>query len=63
MSASSDKTVVIYDTETLEQVKKIEKAHTKGILDALWLDDNTIATCSSDNTVKVWNVAEGTEIR
>jgi WD40 repeat protein len=40
-------------------VKKIDKAHSKGIMDVNWLDDNRIATCSSDNEVKEWNIVEG----
>ena len=39
VSVSSDKTIIVYDTETLEQVKKIEKAHNKGIMDVCWIDD------------------------
>lgn len=63
LSVSSDKSIIIYDTESLEQVRKIEKAHNKGILDANWIDDQRIITCSSDNTVKIWNTVEGTELR
>jgi WD repeat-containing protein 1 (actin-interacting protein 1) len=62
-SASADKSVVIYDTETLEVTKKIDKAHTKGIIDLVWVNDNTIATASSDNIVKHWNVDTGAEFK
>jgi len=52
VSVSADKSIAIYDTETLEVVRKIDKAHNKGIIDAVWVNDNTIATSSSDNEVK-----------
>ncbi len=63
ISVSSDKSIVLYDTESLEVVRKIEKAHNKGILDALWLNDTTIITSSSDNEIKFWNIETGTEIK
>lgn len=63
MTVSSDKTIVIYDSETLEVVKKIDKAHTKGIMDVNWIDEKTIATCSTDNLIKFWDIESGTEIR
>lgn len=56
-TASSDKSVVIFDSETVEPTKKIETAHSKGILDLNWLDDENFMTASSDNTVKIWNVS------
>lgn len=59
VTVSSDKTIVLFDSETLEVVKKIDKAHTKGIMDVNWIDDSKIATCSSDNEVKHWNIVEG----
>ena len=63
MSVSSDKTIAFYDSETLEVIRKIEKAHTKGIMDASWVDDRTVVTCSTDNTVKYWSFEDGAEIR
>lgn len=63
VSVSADKIIVIYDTETLEVTRKIDKAHTKGIIDVVWINDNTIATSSSDNVVKYWNVDTGSEVR
>lgn len=62
-SISADKSLVIYDTETLEVTRKVDKAHTKGIIDLVWLNDSTIATSSSDNVVKYWNVDSGSEIK
>jgi WD40 repeat protein len=63
VSVSADKSIAIYDTETLEVVRKIEKAHNKGIIDVVWVNDSTIATSSSDNDIKYWNIESGTEIR
>lgn len=59
VSVSSDKSIVLYDSETLEMIKKIDQAHKKGILDVNWVDEVTIATSSSDNDVKQWNIVEG----
>lgn len=60
---SSDKSFVVHDSESLEVVKKVDGAHGKGIMDFAWLDDNTLATCSTDNLVKYWRVDEGAELR
>jgi WD repeat-containing protein 1 (actin-interacting protein 1) len=58
-SVSSDKNVVIHDSETLEPITTIEKAHTKGVMDIAWLGDDTIMTCSTDNSLKIWSVEDG----
>jgi WD repeat-containing protein 61 len=63
VSVSSDKTIVVYDTESLEVVRKIEKAHTKGIIDVSWINDSTIATSSTDNEIKFWNIETGSEVK
>lgn len=63
VSVSADKSVVIYDTQTLEVVRKIDKAHNKGIIDVVWLNDSTIATSSSDNDVKYWSIETGAELK
>lgn len=60
---SSDKTIAIYDSESTEILQKIEKAHNKGIMDVVWIDESMIMTCSTDNTVKLWNVEDGTEVK
>jgi WD40 repeat protein len=39
VTVSSDKSIVLFDSETLEPIRKIEKAHTKGILDVNWIDE------------------------
>jgi WD40 repeat protein len=63
VSVSADKSIVIYDSDTLEVVRKIDKAHTKGIIDVAWISDSLIATSSSDNLIKYWNVETGEEIK
>jgi WD40 repeat protein len=60
ISVSADKSIILYDTESLEVVRKIDKAHNKGILDAVWINDSDIMTCSSDNEIKFWNIETGT---
>lgn len=61
VSVSSDKTIIVHDTQTLETVQKIEKAHGKGIVDVAWLDFDSLLTISTDNTAKIWSVKEGKE--
>ncbi len=63
VSVSADKSIAIYDSETLEVVRKIDKAHNKGIIDVVWINDSQIATSSSDNDVKIWNVDTGAEVK
>ena len=63
VSVSADKSIVIYDTQTLEVVRKIDKAHNKGIIDVVWLNDSTIATSSSDNDIKYWSIETGAELK
>ncbi len=62
MSVSSDKSIIVYDTETLDTVQKIEKAHGKGILDVAWLDFDSLITVSTDATAKLWSVKEAKEL-
>lgn len=63
VSVSSDKTIVLHDSNTLEPIQKIDKAHGKGVMDALWLNESTVMTCSTDNTIKTWNIKDGKEIK
>ena len=39
------------------------KGHELGVTGLVFLDDNTILSASQDRTVRVWNVAEGKELR
>ncbi|KAL7693902.1 putative coatomer alpha subunit, anaphase-promoting complex subunit 4, WD40 [Plasmopara halstedii] len=57
LSASFDKTVVVWDCTT-ETKKQQVKLHDDPILDASWKDDFTFATCSSDMSICVARVGE-----
>lgn len=57
LSASFDKTVVIWDT-TAESKRQQIRLHDDPILDASWKDDSTFATCSSDMKICVTRVGE-----
>ncbi|KAE9033062.1 F-box-like/WD repeat-containing protein [Phytophthora rubi] len=57
LSASFDKTVVVWDATT-ETKKQQLKLHEDPILDASWKDDSTFATCSSDMSICVARVGE-----
>ncbi|KAI9996606.1 hypothetical protein PInf_014338 [Phytophthora infestans] len=57
LSASFDKTVVVWDATT-ETKKQQLKLHDDPILDASWKDDSTFATCSSDMSICVARVGE-----
>jgi len=51
-SASSDKTVKVWNLETLDCVKTLE-GHTEGVNVIIAVDARTIASGSNDNSVKV----------
>lgn len=55
-----DKRVSIYETETgnllHEFAKDFETQHTNGIVGICWLNEDIIATCSMDRTVKIWDL-------
>jgi WD40 repeat protein len=55
ITVSSDKQIAVFDAKTNAQLSKTT-AHSMGIYDARWLDNNTVASCSADNTVKTWSV-------
>ena len=58
-SASTDKLIKIFDTETLE-VQQTFEGHTSHVLDIAWnADDLSLASASADLKVKVWDLADG----
>lgn len=60
VTVSSDKSIAVHDVATQAMLSKTNAAHEMGIYDVCWLDPATIATCSADNTLKLWTVtAEG----
>ena len=64
-TVSSDKSIVMYDPEEQAVKAKLDGAHDMGIYDGRWLQNNNtcFATCSADNTIKLWDVSnpEGIE--
>ncbi len=65
VSVSFDKKIVLYDAIEGEvlftlAVDKAPGNHSMAITGVCWLDNSTIATCSIDKTVKVWDLNEKT---
>lgn len=48
--------MIIYDAESLDVVKIIDKAHSKGVIDVKWLDTSDIVTCSTDGTINIFSM-------
>ena len=57
VTVSSDKSIVVHDVASQAVLSKTDAAHEMGVYDARWLDNNLVATCSADNTLKLWSVA------
>ncbi|MFN4084096.1 MAG: WD40 repeat domain-containing protein [Bacteroidia bacterium] len=59
-TVSMDKTIKIWDSETLELLKVIDfarnQSHTNSINKILWLSNNEFVTCSDDKTAMVWQL-------
>src|SRR4028119_1840144 len=63
ISASWDKTLKIWDTETGTEVRTLT-AHTKPVIAvAIAPDGKTAISASGDNTLKIWDTETGTEVR
>ena len=65
VSVGFDKKVVIYQAkegQILDQfdASKIENGHKMAIISCTYIDDNRLATCSIDRTVKIWDLTEKT---
>jgi WD40 repeat protein len=63
VSVGFDKRIVLYEGKTGNVIAtiaedKMEGNHTKAIIGVCWIGNNTFATCSLDNTVKVWDETE-----
>ncbi|GMM38291.1 Aip1 protein [Saccharomycopsis crataegensis] len=68
VSVGADKKIVVYDGKSGEYLKTIsdpqltgESAHEMGVFGVSWSLDNPeeFVTCSTDSTVKLWNVTSG----
>mmetsp|Transcript_7672 Transcript_7672/g.16595 ORF Transcript_7672/g.16595 Transcript_7672/m.16595 type:complete len:336 (+) Transcript_7672:62-1069(+) len=62
-TASADKTVKLWSTETGECVRTLE-GHTQGISDVCWnKQGNYLCTASDDHTLKLWDVETGKALK
>jgi len=55
ISTSSDMKFNIYRTKNIQQNETWNRAHNRSVPDIAIIDERTIATCSGDRTIKVWN--------
>jgi WD40 repeat protein/energy-coupling factor transporter ATP-binding protein EcfA2 len=62
-SASSDKTVKIWDVKTGKEILTIKKHISSVTSVSLSQDGKTIASASSDQTIKLWDVKTGNDIQ
>lgn len=54
-SASLDKTLIVYSTETLTPISRLT-GHSEGISDLAWSSDSTyICSASDDRTLRIWD--------
>lgn len=58
-TASQDKSVIVYDTNTFNQIHKLDR-HGGGVTYVAWSPDDTkLITCSMDTKARVWDVTTG----
>ncbi|XP_051141887.1 COMPASS-like H3K4 histone methylase component WDR5B [Andrographis paniculata] len=60
-SASLDGTLIVYSSETLEQIYQLV-GHSQGVCDLAWSSDSIstyICSASDDRTVRIWNARTG----
>ena len=61
-TASRDKTIKIWHTSTYELLKVIDyskySAHKNSVNKVIWLDGNTLASCSDDSTILLFRVTQ-----
>jgi WD40 repeat protein len=63
VSVGFDKRIVIYDGKDASTLVKLAEDkspdnHTAAIIGVCWIDNKTIATCSLDKSIKVWDIEE-----
>jgi serine-threonine kinase receptor-associated protein len=64
-TGSNDKLLRIFDLEKPEQPKVTFIGHTAAVKQVLFADEESkmLLSCSDDKTLRLWDVASGTEIR
>lgn len=55
VAACEERSVLLFDASDQRQIKKISEAHCSCVNCVRFLDTYTFATCSDDNTVKLWD--------
>lgn len=59
-TASRDKTIKIWSAENFELLKVIDKekfdGHANSVNKLIWMSDNTLASCSDDRSIMIWNI-------
>ncbi|MBL7838020.1 MAG: hypothetical protein JNM67_10920, partial [Bacteroidetes bacterium] len=62
LSSSMDKTVKVWEIKGLRLIKVIDfernGGHTSSVNKILWIDKNTIISCSDDRTLKCFEIKE-----
>lgn len=60
-TVSMDKTIKIWDAESMTLLKVIDKArndaHINSVNKVIWLDENQFVTCSDDKQIMIWEIA------
>lgn len=59
MNVGADKAANIYNASTGILVNTLDNAHTLGLNDCYWVDNNTLITASDDKSIKVWDITTG----
>ena len=59
LSSSMDKTIKLWDGQSLELLKVIDQkyhGHTSSVNKVIWLDNNTFVSCSDDRRIMAWRI-------
>jgi Prp8 binding protein len=62
LSASFDKTVLLWSHPDYGNYNVL-RGHKNAVLDAHWVDADTVVTCSADQTVMLWDALTGQRLR
>ena len=61
-SASQDKTVNVWDTLTWKSIRKYTN-HTSAVYSLDQIDNDTMVSCSSDQTIRIWKISTGQTLK